>query len=422
MNTTSRILSVIVSIAFFSFSAYGQRQTKLYIDNGSGAFSVLESAGAGTITFPTGTGTLVTSASSPSIGSLIYANGAGGWTTLSPGTNTYALTLTGGIPEWEPEAGFSLPYSQSFAPGSSTAAFAITNTSNSGYAIEGIDNASSGGIGLFGQTNTGAAGVDGSSAGTGPGLYGSNSGTTGSALATYTFLGNSQPNISITNYGHGPDIEGSNDAWQVDKSGNGTFATLFVAPTGSQSGIAINNTGNFLDIEGNRWGVDGAGDIYAYGIITAELDNDAGYVNMDPTGTYPGLINFFSQGHAGAYDIVGTNLNWSVNYNGNGTFNNITTTGIVIVSAENDIATKIGGNNVVSITGNTASTRITSDGTVTGNVTATFHGIPFSGQLLYIVNQMGNGHTVTLNDSNGYNVADGSFGIYIYMNGTWFGK
>ena len=233
MKTISHIAFAIIIVAFFSFSAHAQRQTKLYIDDNTGHFSILQATnagGGGTLTFPAGNGTLVTSASSPALGSLLYANGAGGWTTLTPGTNTYALTLTSGVPEWQPETGFSLPYNQSFAPGLNTAAFTITNTSDGGYAIEGIDNSSGsgGGVGVRGETSTGIgvvgittngiAGVDAASSGTALGLYCVNLGTggsSGSAIGSFTGSGNTQPNISINNFGNGPDIEGTNDSWQV---------------------------------------------------------------------------------------------------------------------------------------------------------------------------------------------------------------
>jgi hypothetical protein len=64
MNTTFRLVCAMVIIACFSLSSYAQRQTKLYIDDGSGHFTVLQGAtGGGTITFPSASGQLLSTAS-----------------------------------------------------------------------------------------------------------------------------------------------------------------------------------------------------------------------------------------------------------------------------------------------------------------------------------------------------------------------
>ncbi|HET6402242.1 MAG TPA: hypothetical protein VFH95_12705 [Candidatus Kapabacteria bacterium] len=63
MKKTSRLVYAIVSISFFSLAAHSQiRQTKLYIDDGSGHFTILQGApGGDTLTMPTGSGTLQSS-------------------------------------------------------------------------------------------------------------------------------------------------------------------------------------------------------------------------------------------------------------------------------------------------------------------------------------------------------------------------
>ncbi len=62
MNVTSRIVVAMLVLVCFSAIASAQvRQTKLYIDDGSGHFTVLTGASGGdTLVFPSGGGTLMT--------------------------------------------------------------------------------------------------------------------------------------------------------------------------------------------------------------------------------------------------------------------------------------------------------------------------------------------------------------------------
>lgn len=61
MKNTSRLAFAFLFTAMFSLAAHSQiRQTHLYIDDGFGNFTILSSAGAGTLTLPAGTGTLLT--------------------------------------------------------------------------------------------------------------------------------------------------------------------------------------------------------------------------------------------------------------------------------------------------------------------------------------------------------------------------
>jgi hypothetical protein len=77
MKNISRILLALVALIVFSIPSLAQlRQDKLYIDNGSGQFTILQSSGSGTFTFPSGSGTVVTSTGSNSL--TLGTNGAGG--------------------------------------------------------------------------------------------------------------------------------------------------------------------------------------------------------------------------------------------------------------------------------------------------------------------------------------------------------
>lgn len=63
MKYISRFVFAVLSIVLFSVVAHSQiRQTKLYIDDGSGHFTVLQGAsGGGALTFPTGGGMIQSS-------------------------------------------------------------------------------------------------------------------------------------------------------------------------------------------------------------------------------------------------------------------------------------------------------------------------------------------------------------------------
>src|SRR5450631_2926572 len=69
---------VFVLSTLTALVAHSQRQTRLYIDDGFGNFEVISaSPGGGTLQFPSGSGTLITSANQ-----MLYG-------TASPGNNTY---------------------------------------------------------------------------------------------------------------------------------------------------------------------------------------------------------------------------------------------------------------------------------------------------------------------------------------------
>jgi hypothetical protein len=81
MKTTLRLVSAIVMIACFSLSASAQRQTALYIDNGSGLFTKLTATGGGgTLNLPS-SGTLLSSSNgvelTPSSNQTIQGNATG---------------------------------------------------------------------------------------------------------------------------------------------------------------------------------------------------------------------------------------------------------------------------------------------------------------------------------------------------------
>ncbi len=61
MKITRYFVVAVISIASLSLSSHAQRQTKLYIDDGTGLFMILKAGlGGGTLTLPTGTGMIVT--------------------------------------------------------------------------------------------------------------------------------------------------------------------------------------------------------------------------------------------------------------------------------------------------------------------------------------------------------------------------
>ncbi len=122
-----------ISILFLG-SAHAQvRQTHLYIDDGTGHFSVLTAAtGGGTITLPA-SGTLLTSGSTigasttwngnligaayggtglditpATKGQLLYTSATGTWDTLNAGTANQVLTMnSSGVPAWAAASGGS---------------------------------------------------------------------------------------------------------------------------------------------------------------------------------------------------------------------------------------------------------------------------------------------------------------------------
>src|SRR5665213_839638 len=73
MKSTCRFFAAIFAIAFCSLSVHGQiRQTKLYIDDNTGKFSILQAApGGGTVTMPAGSGTLSFSGGSIPSGAVV---------------------------------------------------------------------------------------------------------------------------------------------------------------------------------------------------------------------------------------------------------------------------------------------------------------------------------------------------------------
>jgi hypothetical protein len=105
MKTTFRLVYAIVMIVGFTASVSAQRQTSLYIDDGHSSFSILTAPlGGGTVTLPSGPGTLFTpayvyaSATSSSFTvanvsavPLAVPNNLASGITLNP--NTFAFTV-----------------------------------------------------------------------------------------------------------------------------------------------------------------------------------------------------------------------------------------------------------------------------------------------------------------------------------------
>jgi len=144
MNISSTVARVatIVALAFCFFSSRTNaqiRQTKLYIDNGSGGFTTLTApSGPGTLILPS-SGTVLTTSSTNTItslgmigtgtwqasiigpayggtglntsatatGNLLYTSSAGTWSALAPGASTYVLTSNGtsSAPTWQAPSG-----------------------------------------------------------------------------------------------------------------------------------------------------------------------------------------------------------------------------------------------------------------------------------------------------------------------------
>jgi hypothetical protein len=83
MNAISRLLLSFVLIALCSLTASAQRQTKLYIDDGNGHFTVLKGAGVDTVTFPTTSGTLLASGGNIVVSTEVDSAIAGNMVTVS---------------------------------------------------------------------------------------------------------------------------------------------------------------------------------------------------------------------------------------------------------------------------------------------------------------------------------------------------
>ena len=98
MKITRRFFVAVVLIASLSLSASAQRQTKLYIDDGTGLFTILKAAlGGGTLTFPNGTGMIVTEPPGSPVGTgLLLQPGTPG-TAQTGNFNISGVGITGGL-------------------------------------------------------------------------------------------------------------------------------------------------------------------------------------------------------------------------------------------------------------------------------------------------------------------------------------
>ena len=96
MKITFRIIAALIAVASFSLTASAQRQTKLYIDDGLGNFSILSAPlGGGTVTLPSGSGSLFTP-------SYVYASATSSSFTVASGSPVPMLVpnnLASGITE-----------------------------------------------------------------------------------------------------------------------------------------------------------------------------------------------------------------------------------------------------------------------------------------------------------------------------------
>jgi len=89
----------------------------------------------------------------------------------------------------------------------------------------------------------------------------------------------------------------------------------------------------------------------------------------------------------------------------------LTTGGNIVISTEVDTAKAA---NTVTVSGKTASATVITNGS-TSDVTATVT-TGVAGQVLYLFNNLGTTHNVTLNS---YSISDGKIGIFIYLAGAW---
>ncbi len=103
-------LGTFMASLFFASASHAQvRQTALYIDDGHGDFTTLLGGGTGTLTFPAGTGTVVTTANLSLItggspftpGGIFYGITSSTMGTSAAGTSGYVLVSGGaGAPTW----------------------------------------------------------------------------------------------------------------------------------------------------------------------------------------------------------------------------------------------------------------------------------------------------------------------------------
>jgi hypothetical protein len=307
MNTTLRLVCAMVIIACFALSSKAQRQTTLYIDDGNGNFTTLTApSGPSSVVFPSGGGTLLTSASQ-----MLYG-------TPAPGNNLYTI-------------GTNYLFDVSYgATTTSQAGALITADATVGGTVTSVN--------ATGLTISATADATDANFETETGLSISTTGTNGAS---------------------GYDIVGSSDNWQVDNFGDGDFSTLYAQSSYNVPQLSINSLGSGDDIDGDNWSVDNSGNfstanidilgsntaaalsIFSNGTtdITGTSDywqvNNAGdgtFVTLEArkhaSGTIPALLIDAGSGN----DITGNS--WSVDGSGNiSTGGTMTTTGALTTGA-----------------------------------------------------------------------------------------
>ncbi len=220
------------TLSFASISHAQVRQTNIYIDNGSGAFTDLKGGGAGTITFPAATGfpTINTSAgialfTGPTLGNT--------WTyTLPDASATLATTdmLSGGT--------LAGSFTTLTSSGNSTIATGASTTNtfgNGGATLNNIgDDATNN---WFGRDNTATSMTNNF------GLT-SNSGNTLTNLIGISTQGGATVNTQIGNGGTDVTVSISSQNWSVTGSGAATFTGATVNGL-TTAGIVTN------DVNGN---------------------------------------------------------------------------------------------------------------------------------------------------------------------------
>lgn len=292
MKNTSRLAFAFLFTAMFSFAAHSQiRQTHLYIDDGSGNFTILSApSGGGAITLPA-SGTILTSTSAWTL------TGNSGTT---PGTDfigtkdNVALEfkqdnmISGILDQAKSNTGFGTSAlqndlsqtgnnntavghyagtqittgSNNTAVGSSALFSVATSSSNTAIGSLAMQNAADGsnnntavGVGALGHSgtytdctalgdNTNMTGgiTDATAVGYSANVYGSNTMQLGDALLlnvnthglfgshgiSDTISGGATPAITILNSGSGNDVTGTSSSWSVTNTGAATVASAAI--------------------------------------------------------------------------------------------------------------------------------------------------------------------------------------------------
>jgi hypothetical protein len=255
MKNIRRFIVAAILVACFSVTSQAQRQTTLYIDDGSGNFTTLTApSGPSSIVFPSGGGTLLTSATqmlygTPSPGNNLYTTGANYLFDVSYGATT--TSEAGALITADATVGATVP---------SVSATGLTISATADATDEGSEQA------------------------------------TGLSIST-----------TGTNGANAYDIVGSSDNWQVDNLGDGDFSTLYAQSDYNVPQLSINSLGTGDDIDGDNWYVDNSGN-FSTGDVNITGDNNPAltiFSNAAPGGLdVDGTSDFWSVYNTGDATFV----------------------------------------------------------------------------------------------------------------------